>query len=113
MGLFDLFRGGAAASADVVSHAELAAALQQKACVLLDVREPHEFSAGHVEGAKNMPLSRFDPKALPKDKPVILICRSGARSGAALSRARGAGRADVRHYRGGVMGWAQSGGKLV
>ena len=87
--------------------------MREKACALFDVREPNEFTAGHVEGAKNLPLSRFDPGQLPNDKPVILICRSGARSASALSKARGAGRADVRHYRGGVMGWAQSGGKLV
>ena len=111
MGLFDMFKGGA--SADEISHNDLVAALQTKSVALVDVREPGEYSAGHVEGATNLPLSRFDANLLPKGKPVVLICRSGARSGQALSKAHGAGRSDVRHYRGGCMGWSSAGGKLV
>jgi rhodanese-related sulfurtransferase len=113
MGLFDLFRGSGPSSDDEIPHDELAAALQAKTCALIDVREPHEFAAGRVPGSQNLPMSRFDAARLPKDRPVVLICRSGARSASALIRARASGHADVRHYRGGVMGWARSGGKLV
>ena len=112
MGLFDMFKSGAA-GADEISYADLVAAMQAKSCTLIDVREPSEFTSGHVAGAESRPLSSFDPKTLPNDKPVILMCRSGARSAQALAKARAAGRADVRHYRGGVMGWAEAGGKLV
>jgi rhodanese-related sulfurtransferase len=112
MGLFDRVKGGAS-GADEISHAELAAAMQAKSCTLIDVREPGEFASGHVAGAENRPLSSFDASHLPSDRPVILICRSGGRSGQALAKARAAGRADVRHYSGGVTGWAQAGGKLV
>ena len=111
MGLFDMFKGSP--GADEISYADLAAAMQAKSCTLIDVREPGEFASGHVAGAENRPLSAFDATDLPNDKPVILICRSGARSAQALAKARAAGRAAVRHYRGGVMGWAEAGGKLV
>ncbi len=113
MGLFDFLRGGGSSAADEIAHDELAAALKSKACVLVDVREPQEFASGRVPGSQNLPLSGFDPARLPKDKPVVLICRSGARSSRALSQARSHGRSDIRHYRGGVMGWAGAGGKIV
>jgi rhodanese-related sulfurtransferase len=113
MGLFDLFTRGGQPDADEISYEALVSTLEAKGCALIDVREPNEFSAGRVPGAVNMPLSAFDPNRLPKDKDVILICRSGARSANALSRARAAGRKDVRHYRGGVLGWQSRGGKLV
>jgi rhodanese-related sulfurtransferase len=111
MGLFDFFRGGS--PADLIAHDELSEALKQKSCVLVDVREPNEFASQRVPGSTNHPLSRFDPAKLPSDKPVVLICRSGMRSGQALAKARAHGRSDIRHYRGGVMGWASAGGKLV
>ena len=111
MGLFDMFKGGA--SAGEISYDDLVAALQAKAVALVDVREPGEYAAGHVEGAVNLPLSGFDAKLLPKGKPVVLMCRSGARSAQALAKARAAGLSDVRHYKGGCMGWSSAGGKLV
>ena len=88
-----------------IEHDELERALKAGDCVLVDVREPAEFAAGRIPNSTNLPLSRFDPDRLPTDKPVVLVCRSGARSATALSRAHGGGRADVRHYAGGVMGW--------
>ncbi|MBL8589723.1 MAG: rhodanese-like domain-containing protein [Methylobacteriaceae bacterium] len=83
------------------------------AAAIVDVREPHEFASGHVEGATNLPLSRFDPADLPTDRPVVLMCLSGARSAQAQSIARGAGRADVRNYRESLNGWRARGGRLV
>ncbi len=91
MGLFDMFKGGAASPADEIAHDDLAAALEANSCVLIDVREPHEFKSGCVPGSQNMPLSRFDAARLPKDRMVVLICRSGARSGSALARPRAVG----------------------
>ena len=52
---------------------------------LLDVRTPQEFAGGALPGAQNVPLNGI-PNAmenLPKDQPVLLYCRSGARSGMA------------------------------
>lgn len=79
---------------------------------IVDVREPHEYAAGHVPGAVNLPLSRFDPAKLPKGRPVILTCQAGGRSARACGAARQAGREDVINHRGGFGGWAGSGGKV-
>lgn len=88
-------------------------ALTRADCVVIDVREAAEFRSGHVPGSRNMPLSRFDPSALPPDKSVILLCLSGVRSARAVRQARAAGRSDVSHYPGGVAGWRRSGGVLA
>jgi len=91
----------------------LAAELKSGACVVVDVREPNEYAAGRIPGAVNQPLSRFDPGRLPAGKPVVLVCKSGARSATALRQALAAGRSDVRHYPEGTMGWQARGGEVV
>ena len=48
--------------------------------VLLDVRTPEEYQAGHVPGVKNLPLDRLGGVNLPKSQPVFAYCLSGARS---------------------------------
>ena len=48
--------------------------------VLVDVREAEEFAAGHIPGAVNLPLSRIETVALPKDTPLFLYCLRGSRS---------------------------------
>ena len=112
MGMFDMFKGGSA-NADEISFTDLVDAMKAKAVTLIDVREANEFAAGHVEGAQNRPLSSFDASRLPTERPVILMCKAGGRSAQALAKARAAGREDVRHYKGGALGWAEAGGKLV
>ena len=53
--------------------------------LLIDVRSFSEFASGSVAGAKNIPLNQLEDKlsVLPKDKPIVLFCRSGMRSGQA------------------------------
>lgn len=83
--------------------------------LLVDVREPSEFTAGHVPGAVNLPLSRFDPAALPKpaDKIVVVMCRSGHRAGRAQAMAASAGRTDVVDYAGSMIEWTAEGGPIA
>lgn len=57
--------------------------------VLIDVREPDEFSQGHVEKAMNVPLSKLMSGTaslhdLPKDSKIVVYCRSGSRAGVAM-----------------------------
>jgi len=76
---------------------------------LIDVREPHEFAAGHIPGAISHPLSAFDPSSLPADKRIVFSCAAGVRSLRAIEFAQAAGR-DVReHYRGGFKDWVAAG----
>jgi phage shock protein E len=75
-----------------------ARALVANGGALLDVRTPGEFAAGHLEGARNIPVDQL-PARLgevgPKETPVVVYCRSGARSGRAASLLRSAGFARV------------------
>ncbi len=50
---------------------------------LVDVRDPDEFAAGHLQTAVNIPVGELEDKvdALPADKPIVFVCSTGARSG--------------------------------
>jgi len=80
---------------------------------VVDVREPHEFAAGHIPGAVNQPLSSFDPRNLPNTHSVVLICQAGGRSRKALDQAHAAGRNDIAHYPGGMSQWRANGGDVA
>ena len=75
--------------------------------IVLDVREPEEYEQGHVPGAINLPqadlASRLDE--LPHDRPLALICRSGARSLRAAQFLRQVGFEQVANVRGGTLAW--------
>ena len=83
---------------------------EDPAVVLLDVREPHEFAGGHIEGAKLIPLGQLESRLmeLPVNRPVLCICRSGARSLTATRRLQVAGRV-AKNLRGGMLGWTEAG----
>ncbi|MFT5778713.1 MAG: phage shock protein E [Crocinitomicaceae bacterium] len=61
--------------------------LIQKGALVIDVRSPQEFKSGHLKGSKNIPLQKLQ-NSFPtlKNKTVILVCQSGARSGVAKSK---------------------------
>ncbi len=94
-----------------IEHDDMARLAGGDALHVIDVREPREYAAGHVTGARNHPLSAFEPRALPTDKPVVLVCGGGGRSLKALQAAHQAGRTDVIHYLPGTRGWIERGGK--
>jgi rhodanese-related sulfurtransferase len=98
---------------EVVTLAEVKEGLADGSIVLIDVREPHEFAAGHIPGSTLNALQKFDPAALPPaaaGKRIVLSCRSGNRSVTALSLAQAAGRDDIRaHFAGGMLAWADAG----
>lgn len=81
-------------------------------CHVIDVRERHEYAAGHIPNALNHPLSSFDPAKLPSDKPVVIVCLSGARSARAVQQAQAAGLTELTHYTPGTAGWKARGGRL-
>ncbi len=81
---------------------------------LLDVREDDEWAAGHVPGARHIPLGQLGARAaeVPKDELVYVICRSGARSGRAAQALAGAGWRAV-NVAGGMQDWAAAGRPMV
>ena len=74
---------------------------------LIDVREPNEFEAGHVLGARNIPMSqmRMRSKEIRSDLPVYLYCQSGMRSGRAAQFLYRRGYKDLSQLKGGFKGW--------
>jgi len=82
--------------------------------LLIDVREPHEFEDGHIPGSISMPLSTFDPDALPvgEGKRIVFSCRTGGRTLKALEMAQAAGLPLEEHYKPSFMGWVASGGQV-
>ena len=79
--------------------------------VLIDVRTPQEFKSGHIPGAKNVPLQSLSEnlKKVPKDKTVMVVCRSGHRSGMACRILSNAGYDNITNVRGGTMRWIAAG----
>jgi rhodanese-related sulfurtransferase len=105
--------GAASPNATDIDLETLAKAIEAGEVKVVDVREPHEFAAGHIPDAVNLPLSRFDARELPTGKSVVLICQAGGRSRNALNQARAAGRDDVKHYAGGMSQWRLNGGDVT
>lgn len=77
---------------------------------LLDVREPEEWDAGHVPGARHIPLGDLGARAteVPQDELIYVICRSGHRSGMAAQALAGAGW-QTANVAGGMQDWAAAG----
>ncbi|MEZ4674936.1 MAG: rhodanese-like domain-containing protein [Caldilineaceae bacterium] len=75
--------------------------------VVVDVRTPGEYEAGHIEGAINVPLATIAQNLdkFPTDKPVIVYCASGHRAGMATSALRILGYSNVRAHSPGWKGW--------
>lgn len=77
-------------------------ALVSSGAIILDVRTPEEFKNGHINGSVNIPVQILQGKIADlkkKGKPVVAVCRSGARSGMAVGVLRGAG---LEAYNGGA-----------
>jgi len=85
-----------------------ASALAGAGALLLDVREPDEWSAGHIPGATHTPLGMLDARSVPADRVVVAVCRSGNRSGKAAVQLAECGH-DVRNLAGGMKAWAAEG----
>ena len=91
-----------------------AAADSAGGAVIIDVRQPEEYVAGHVAGAELIPLgevvARLDE--IPADQPVYVICQSGGRSLKAAKFLRASGY-DATSVAGGTQAWIDSGRPVV
>jgi rhodanese-related sulfurtransferase len=91
-----------------ISTEELKQAIaQNEGFVIVDVRSPEEFATGRVPGAINIPLDSIEKRSaeIPKDKSVVLTCRSGRRSGLAQETLRQLGYTNIRNHIGGILQW--------
>ena len=75
--------------------------------LLVDVRETGEYDIVAIPGSVLIPKGDLPARlsTLPTDKPIVLHCKSGARSAEALALLKGAGFASARHLQGGVLAW--------
>ena len=77
--------------------------------VLVDVRTPEEFAAGHLRDAKNIPLADFATRVgeldKSKGKSIVIVCQTGARADKALGLLQKAGFDDVVGLEGGMTAW--------
>jgi sulfur-carrier protein adenylyltransferase/sulfurtransferase len=93
-----------------ITPAEVAEKLASGAdVVLVDVREPYEWSVGHVAQATHIPMNQIPEHLgdIPKDKEVVMICRSGARSERVRQYLAQQGYTKVRNLVGGMQRWSR------
>ncbi len=83
---------------------------QNPAPFLLDVRQPDEYQAGHIAGAKLIPLGELGQRLgeLPRDTEIICVCHSGNRSSHATRLLSSRGYTAI-NLRGGMIAWAGAG----
>ncbi len=101
-----LVRGANAGSLTAQGAVQL---INRERAVVVDVREPDEFAAGHVTGAKNVPLDQLEAKLATtvknKSLPLLLICASGARAQRAVATAKKLGYEQAQAISGGLKSW--------
>jgi len=107
--LWPLFRrsaGGPWATAAEATHL-----INREDALVIDVRDPGEYGAGHILGAKNVPVSRLDDGELAKrkERPVIVYCDGGERSSKAMAALKKQGFTRVVNLSGGLRAWQQAG----
>ena len=79
--------------------------------LLVDVRTPGEYEMEHIPGSRLLPLSVLRQRSdeLPQDRPIVCVCRSGARSQSACEQLAALGFEDVANLSGGMIGWKRAG----
>ncbi len=113
---------GTACDDEIVNHSGVPTVpveeIQADDVVLLDVREPDEWAAGHAPSAVHIPLADLPARAselaeLADDRPVHVICRTGGRSARAVAWLNAAGVVDAVNVAGGMKSWQAQGRPLV
>ncbi|OGT44762.1 MAG: sulfurtransferase [Gallionellales bacterium RIFOXYD2_FULL_52_7] len=105
------------ATTDVDIDVTQAHTLNRQGALLLDVREPSEYTEVHAPNATLIPLgqlsARLNEISAYKDKPIVVMCRSGRRSAKAVHLLQEAGYSHVNNIAGGILAWEKSELKVV
>jgi rhodanese-related sulfurtransferase len=108
--LWPLVRGGGGGSA--VNTLQATQLINRENALVLDVREPAAYAAGHILGAKNLPLGELEKRIEELDKhkkkPVIVACDTGMSSGRAVKVLKARGFENVVNLSGGFRAWLQA-----
>jgi rhodanese-related sulfurtransferase len=90
-----------------LNSAEFENAMATSNQILIDVREPSELAQGYIPGALNIPVGQIENRLqeIPKDRSVLLYCRSGNRSKQAAQVLLDNGYEQVSHLTGGIKAW--------
>ncbi|RZI82856.1 MAG: rhodanese-like domain-containing protein [Rubrivivax sp.] len=95
-----------------LSPADAVHLINREKAQVIDVCDAEEFAAGHVVGAKNVPLSALDAKAkgLPGNKtiPLVVVCASGVRSAKAVAQLKTMGYEKAQVLAGGLKAWREA-----
>lgn len=107
--LWPLLRARAAGPS--VTTLEATRLINGKNAQIVDVRAPAEFAAGSLPNAKNIPAATLKDRLgeLKKERPIILVCNTGASAGPAAAQLRASGFTEVYVLAGGVKGWREAG----
>jgi len=96
-----------------ISVGEATLLINRQDALVVDVRETAEWSAGHIPNARHIALGHLGKHLSEiekyKDKPLILVCASGNRSGSACGMLKKAGFTQVFNLQGGIRSWSDAG----
>lgn len=101
----------AGASAGGLSPALAVQAMNREKAVVIDVSEAAEFAAGHIPGARHVPLADLaTSKALPSNKklPLVVVCARGQRAAKAAAQLRQMGHEQAQVLSGGFQAWREA-----
>jgi rhodanese-related sulfurtransferase len=108
--LWPMIRGGASGGLGTLEATQL---INREDALVVDVRNPDEFSAGHIVNARNIPVAELEARLREiekhKRKPVIVLCERGSRAGRAATVLKGKGFEKVHVLAGGIEAWRQAG----
>lgn len=115
--LINSYVGSALRGIASVSPGEAVKMINREDAVVLDVREESELQDGHIINAVHIPLSQISDKQgqleKHKNRPIVVACRSGHRSGQACSTLKKAGFENVYNLSGGILAWKNANLPLV
>lgn len=87
--------------------------INRQDAAIIDVREPAEYATAHIANSRNIPLAQLKARAAElekqKEKPVIVVCETGARSSGAIAILKAAGFSNLFNLQGGLGAWKQAG----